>query len=105
MPTFVWEGKNRNNILQKGEMEAAGMEAVRINLGRLRIVPTKIKKKPKDLFENISFLQPKVTKKDVQKANKKLKSVGSVETSAKTGDKVNEAFLAVIKGIVEKKQG
>jgi type IV pilus assembly protein PilC len=65
MPTFVWEGKNRNNILQKGEMEAAGVEAVRINLGRLRIVPTKIKKKPKDLFENISFLQPKVTKKDV----------------------------------------
>jgi type IV pilus assembly protein PilC len=46
-------------------MEAAGVDVVRANLGRLRIVPTKIKKKPKDLFENVSFLQPKVTKKDV----------------------------------------
>lgn len=65
MPIFVWEGKNRNNILQKGEMQAAGVDVVRVNLGRLRIVPTKIKKKPKDIFENVTFLQPKVTKKDV----------------------------------------
>ena len=65
MPTFVWEGKNRNNIVQKGEMEASGVDAVRANLNRLRILPTKVKKKPKDLFENVAFLQPKVTQKDV----------------------------------------
>jgi type IV pilus assembly protein PilC len=34
-------------------------------LNRLRITPTKIKKKPKDLFENVAFLQPTVTQKDV----------------------------------------
>jgi type IV pilus assembly protein PilC len=65
MPVYVWEGKNRNNIVQKGEMEAASQDVVRSNLGKLRITPTKIKNKPKDLFENVAFLQPKVTQKDV----------------------------------------
>ena len=65
MPIYLWEGKNRNNIVQKGEMEASSEDMVRSNLNRLRITPTKIKKKPKDLFENISFLQPAVTQKDV----------------------------------------
>jgi len=65
MPLYLWEGKNRNNIVQKGEMEAASQDVVRSNLSRLRITPTKIKKKPKDLFENVAFLQPNVTQKDV----------------------------------------
>jgi type IV pilus assembly protein PilC len=65
MTVYVWEGKNRNNIVQKGEMEASSEDVVRSNLGKLRISPTKIKKKPKDLFENVAFLQPKVTQKDV----------------------------------------
>jgi len=65
MPIYLWEGKNRNNVVQKGELEAASEDVVRSNLNRLRITPTKIKKKPKDLFENVAFLQPKVTQKDV----------------------------------------
>ena len=65
MPIYLWEGKNRNNVVQKGEMEASGEDVVRANLSRLRITPTKIKKKPKDLFENVAFLQPAVTQKDV----------------------------------------
>jgi type IV pilus assembly protein PilC len=65
MPIYLWEGKNRNNIVQKGEMEASSEDLVRSNLNRLRITPTKIKKKPKDLFENVAFLQPKVTQRDV----------------------------------------
>ena len=46
-------------------MEAANEGVVRSNLVRLRITPTKIKKKPKDLFENVSWLQPKVKEKDI----------------------------------------
>lgn len=65
MQVYVWEGKNRNNVVQKGEMEATGVDMVRSYLTRLRITPSKIKKKPKDLFENVAFLQPKVTQKDV----------------------------------------
>jgi type IV pilus assembly protein PilC len=65
MPVYLWEGKNRNNQIQKGELEASSEDAVRAQLNRLRIVPNKIKKKPKDLFENVSFLQPKVKEKDI----------------------------------------
>ncbi len=65
MPVYQWQGKNRKNEVQKGEMDAPSVDVVRNNLARLRINPTKIKKKPKDLFENISFLQPKVTERDI----------------------------------------
>ena len=65
MPVFLWEGKNRKGEIQKGEMEAANEENIRSNLNRLRITPSKIKKKPKDLFENVSFLQPKVRQADI----------------------------------------
>lgn len=65
MPVYLWEGKNRNNQIQKGELEAPSEDAVRAQLNRLRIAPSKIKKKPKDLFENIAFLQPKVKEKDI----------------------------------------
>jgi type IV pilus assembly protein PilC len=65
MTVYLWEGKNRNNQIQKGELEAASEDAVRAQLNRLRIVPQKIKKKPKDLLQNVKFLQPKVKEKDV----------------------------------------
>jgi type IV pilus assembly protein PilC len=65
MPVYLWVGKNRKGEVQKGEMEAAGEEAIRNHLTRLKITPTRIKKKPKDLFENVSFLQPVVKQKDV----------------------------------------
>ena len=65
MPVYQWVGTNRKNETRKGEMEAANEAAVRSNLMRLRITPSKIKKKPKDLFENVSWLQPKVKEKDI----------------------------------------
>ncbi len=65
MPVFQWEGKDRSNQLQKGEMEAANEQAVRSMLARQQIKPDKIKKKPKDLFENVAFLQPKVQHHDI----------------------------------------
>ncbi|PIE71980.1 MAG: pilus assembly protein PilC [Deltaproteobacteria bacterium] len=65
MPVYLWEGKNRKNEVRKGEMDAPNEEVVRNNLAKIKIQPTKIKKKPKDLFENIAFLQPKVTEQDV----------------------------------------
>lgn len=65
MPVFTWEGKNRSNQIQKGEHEAANEAAVRAYLSRASITPTKIKKKPKDLFENVAFLQPKIKEADI----------------------------------------
>jgi len=65
MPVFLWAGKNKKGDSQKGEMEASTEEAVLANLKRMKIEPTKIKKKPKDLFENVAFLQPKVKDRDI----------------------------------------
>ncbi len=65
MPVYQWVGKNRKDEVQKGEVEAVSEQAVKAQLTRQRIMPTKIKKKPKDLFENVTFLQPKVKERDV----------------------------------------
>ncbi len=65
MPIYQWVGTNRKNETRKGEMVASNESTVRSNLMRLKITPTKIKKKPKDLFENVSWLQPKVREKDI----------------------------------------
>ena len=65
MPVYQWVGKNRLNKVQKGEMEALSEAAVRASLVRQKIAPTRIKPKPKDLFENVRFLQPKVKEKDI----------------------------------------
>jgi type IV pilus assembly protein PilC len=65
MPVYVWAGKDKKNKKRKGEMEAPNEEAVRADLLRRKITPSKVKLKPKDIFENVSFLQPKVTQDDV----------------------------------------
>lgn len=46
-------------------MEAPDAEAVSLALRRQRIEPIKVKAAPKDLFENVSFMQPKVKEKDI----------------------------------------
>ena len=65
MPIYVWAGKNRKGRSIKGELEAADERIARIRLKKRNIEVKKLKPKPKDLFENISFLQPRVTNKDL----------------------------------------
>jgi type IV pilus assembly protein PilC len=65
MPVYKWAGVNRAGKKVKGEMEAPDEEAVKTILRRQRIEPSKVKKAPKDLFENVTFLKQKVTEKDV----------------------------------------
>lgn len=66
MPTvYLWKGKNPRGRSVKGEMDAETPEQVRNILLRRKITPGRIKKKPKDLFENVDFLQPKVKDSDV----------------------------------------
>ncbi len=62
---FEWKGKNPKGRKIKGEMEAETPEQVRTSLERRKIAPTRIRKKPKELFENVSFLQPKIKESDV----------------------------------------
>ncbi len=62
---YQWKGKNPKGRKIKGEMEAESPDHVRSSLTRRKITVTRIKKKPKDLFENVSFMQPKVKEADV----------------------------------------
>jgi type IV pilus assembly protein PilC len=65
MPVFTYVGKSKRGRVLRGELEAADERIARIQLKRKSIEVTKLKQKPKDLFEGISFLQPRVTKKDL----------------------------------------
>jgi type IV pilus assembly protein PilC len=65
MPVYVWQGQDRKGVTQKGEIEAADQKAAEAQLRRMNVRVTKIKNKPKDLFENVSFLQPRVHSADV----------------------------------------
>jgi type IV pilus assembly protein PilC len=65
MPVYLWKGKDRHDKTKKGEMEAPSEDVVRSELTRRKITSAKIKKKPKDLFENVSFMQPKVKQADI----------------------------------------
>jgi type IV pilus assembly protein PilC len=65
MPAYAWKGVNRKGKKKKGEMEADNENYVRLTLRRQGIEPSVVKPKPKDVFENIKFLQPKVTEKDI----------------------------------------
>jgi len=65
MPYYLWKGVNRKGEKKKGKIEAENEAAVAAQLRRMRMEVTSIKPAPKDLFENIPFLQPKIENKDV----------------------------------------
>ena len=65
MPVYIWKGKNKSGATQKGELEAASVEIATTQLTRMKIANPKVKPKPKDLFANVAFMQPKVKQSDV----------------------------------------
>ena len=65
MPVFIYKGVNSYGEKRKGKIDAVNEAAARAHLKKMRITPSTLKEAPKDLFENVSFLQPRVTGKDV----------------------------------------
>jgi len=65
MPIFLWQAETKKGESKKGEIDAADEAAVRGQLRRQGYKSITVKKKPKDLFANIPFLQQKVKEKDV----------------------------------------
>ena len=65
MPVYIWKGKNSYGEKRKGEVEAPDQASALAYVKRMRITSPVVKEKPKDLFESISFFQPKVTGKDI----------------------------------------
>lgn len=65
MPSFVYQGINSYGEKRKGKIEAPNLASAQAQLKKMRIQPSVVKEAPKDLFADVSFLQPKVTGKDV----------------------------------------
>ncbi len=65
MPVYVWVAETKRGRKLKGEIDAAN-ETIALNqLKKRNFKVRKLKPKPKDLLASISFLQPKVTNKDI----------------------------------------
>lgn len=65
MPVYLWKGVNSYGEKRKGKLELPNEQLVHAHLKKMRITPSTVKEAPKDIFENIEFLKPKVTGKDV----------------------------------------
>ena len=65
MPEYVWRAKTAAGNIIKGEMNEVNESIVLTKLRRMNYADIKVKKKSKDILENIEFFQPKVTTKDV----------------------------------------
>lgn len=65
MPVYIWKGKNSYGDKRSGQYEANDEAGVYSYLKKLRITPTSVKAKPKDVLGGIGFFQPKVTGRDV----------------------------------------
>ena len=65
MPLFVYKGINSYGEKRKGKIEAVNLASAQAQLKKMRITPSVVKEAPKDLFGELSFMQPKVTGKDV----------------------------------------
>jgi type IV pilus assembly protein PilC len=65
MPSYNWVAETRKGKIIKGALEAVDEKSAVLQLKRRNLKIKKIKPKPKDIFENISFMQPKVTNKDI----------------------------------------
>ncbi len=65
MPVYVWVAQTKKGRNLKGEIDAATEAIALSQLKKRNFTVKKLKLKPKDLFENISFLKPKVTNKDL----------------------------------------
>ena len=65
MPVYKWTAKNPKGEAKKGEEEAVNIQTVKAMLTRKKFTSIAVKEKPKDIFENIAFFQPKITETDI----------------------------------------
>ncbi|MBN2125334.1 MAG: type II secretion system F family protein [Deltaproteobacteria bacterium] len=65
MPVYQWVAITKKGRKLKGELDSPNERIALATLKKRNFQIKKLKEKPKDLFGNISFMQPKVTKKDI----------------------------------------
>jgi len=65
MPVYQWVAITKKGRKLKGELDAANENIALNHLKKRNFEVKKLKEKPKDIFANVSFLQPKVKNKDI----------------------------------------
>jgi type IV pilus assembly protein PilC len=65
MPIYSYVAETKRGRKLKGELEAADERIALSQLRRRNLTIKKLKLKPKDIFENVAFMQPKVTNRDI----------------------------------------
>jgi type IV pilus assembly protein PilC len=65
MPVYAWVAQTKKGRKLKGEIDAATEAIALSQLKKRNFTVKKLKLKPKDIFQNIAFLKPKVTNKDL----------------------------------------
>lgn len=65
MPVYQWVAITKKGRKIKGDLDAANEKIALSQLKKRNLTIKKLKAKPKDLFAGVSFMQPKVTKRDI----------------------------------------
>jgi type IV pilus assembly protein PilC len=111
MPHYKWVAESRKGKILKGELEANNEKAALLQLRRRNLRVKKIKPKSKDLFENISFMQPKITKKDLVIFTRQFSTMLDAGLPLVQGLKIlaeqmdNKTFKNILKQVVNDVEG
>ena len=111
MPVFTWVAKTKKGRTIKGELDAADEKMARFQLKRRNLTIKKLKPKPKDIFANVSFMQPKISSKDIVIFTRQFSTMIDAGLPIVQGLTIlaeqseNTAFKAVLKEIVSDVEG
>jgi type IV pilus assembly protein PilC len=111
MPVFVWVAQTKKGRKLKGEIDAANEAIALSQLKKRNFTVKKLKPKPKDIFQNISFLKPKVTKKDLMVFTRQFSTMIDAGLPLVQGLTIlaeqseNPTFKAVLKEITKDVEG
>jgi len=111
MPVFVWVAQTKKGRKLKGEIDAANEAIALSQLKKRNFTVKKLKAKPKDIFGNISFLKPKVTKKDLMVFTRQFSTMIDAGLPLVQGLTIlaeqseNPTFKAVLKEITKDVEG
>ncbi|MGD9040669.1 MAG: type II secretion system F family protein, partial [Desulfobacteraceae bacterium] len=111
MPVYTWVAETKKGRKLKGELEAADERIALSQLKRRNLTVKKLKPKPKDLFENISFLQPKVGTKDIVVFTRQFSTMIDAGLPLVQGLTIlaeqseNKTFKAILKEITKDVEG
>ena len=110
MAVYVWAAQGRAGEMKKGETEAINEAAVRTQLRRQGLKPTRVKEKPKDLLEMIP-LKGRVKSKEVVIFSRQFSTMISAGLpliqclDILASQEQNKAFARVIRTIKEDIEG